>query len=151
MKTLKTSLLMAGGLALAALPAFAGDYGDDKFKLMDSNGDGSISRAEHAAGAQTMFGKMDGNADGIVTVAEMDAGHSEKKSSKLKFWDKKDKDELSTSAKISQIDANADGQISRAEHEAGSEKMFTRMDANDDGALSKDECEAGHKTMKQDK
>jgi Ca2+-binding EF-hand superfamily protein len=150
MKTLKSSLIMAGGLALAALPAFAGD-GDAKFKLMDTNGDGSISRAEHAAGAQAMFGKMDANADGIVTVAEMDAGHSEKKSSKLKFWDKKDKDELAASEKISLIDSNADGQITRAEHEAGSEKMFTKLDTNDDGTLSKDECDAGHKAMKKDK
>jgi Ca2+-binding EF-hand superfamily protein len=150
MKTLKTSLLMAGGLALAALPAFAND-GDDKFKLMDTNGDGSISRTEHAAGAQSMFGKMDADANGIVTTAEMDASHSEKKSSKLKFWEKKDKNEMSTSEKISLIDSNADGQITRAEHEAGSEKMFTKLDANDDGSLSKDECEAGHKAMKKDK
>lgn len=144
------STLLAGGLVLAALPAFANDA-DDKFKMMDTNGDGSISRAEHAAGAQTMFGKMDANADGIVTADEMSAGHSEKKSSKLKFWQKHDKDEMSSAEKISVIDTNGDGRISRAEHEAGSEKMFTRMDTNDDGSLSKEECEAGHKEMKKDK
>lgn len=141
------STLVAGGLVLAALPALANDA-DDKFKMMDTNGDGSISRAEHAAGAQTMFGKMDANADGIVTAAEMDASHGEKKSSKLKFWQKKDKDEMSAPEKISVIDTNGDGQITRAEHEAGSEKMFTRMDTNDDGSLNKDECEAGHNEMK---
>lgn len=149
MKTIQSSLLLAGSLALA-LPAFANDA-DEKFKLMDTDGDGKITRAEHTAGAQTMFGKMDANSDGIVTVAEMEAGHHEKKSSKLKFWEKKDKDETAASEKISMIDTNADGQISRAEHEAGSEKMFTKMDTNDDGALSKDECEAGHKAMKKDK
>ena len=102
-------------------------------------------------GASSGIGKMDANADGIVTADEMSAGHSEKKSSKLKFWEKKDKDDLSASEKISVIDTNGDGQISRAEHEAGSEKMFTRMDTNDDGTLSKDECDAGHKAMKKDK
>jgi hypothetical protein len=149
MKSLPTSLLIAGGLALATLPAFAGD-GEDKFKLMDTNGDGSVSRAEHAAGAQTMFGKMDADSNGIVTTAEMEAGHTEKKSSKLKFWEKNDKSQMSAADKISQIDSNADGQITRAEHEAGSEKMFTKLDTNDDGTLSKDECEAGHKGMKKD-
>lgn len=149
MKTIQSSLLLTAGLALA-LPAFANDA-DEKFKMMDTDGDGKITRAEHASGAQTMFGKMDANSDGIVTVAEMEAGHHEKKSSKLKFWDKKDKDEMAASEKISLIDTNADGQISRAEHEAGSEKMFTKMDTNDDGVLSKDECEAGHKAMKKDK
>lgn len=143
------STLLAGSLALAALPAFANDA-DNKFKMMDTNGDGSISRAEHAAGAQTMFGKMDANADGIVTAAEMDAGHGEKKSSKLKFWQKKDQGEMSPAEKISVIDTNGDGQITRAEHEAGSEKMFTRMDTNDDGSLSREECAEGEKAMKKD-
>lgn len=150
MKTIKSSLILAGGLALAALPAFAND-GDDKFKLMDTDGDGKVTRAEHAAGALAMFGKMDTNADGLVTATEIDATHAEKKSTKLKFWEKKDKDGMASSEKISLIDTNADGQISRTEHEAGSEKMFTKMDTNDDGVLSKDECEEGHKAMKKDK
>jgi Ca2+-binding EF-hand superfamily protein len=149
MKLLSSTLILAGGLALG-VPAFANDA-DDKFKMMDTNGDGSISRAEHASGAQSMFGKMDANADGTVSATEMEAGMTEKKSSKLKFWEKKDKDAMSASEKISMIDTNGDGQISRAEHEAGSEKMFTKMDTNDDGSLSKDECEAGHKGMKKDK
>lgn len=150
MKTFKNTLLLAGGLALLSLPAFANDD-DDKFKMMDTNGDGKITRAEHAAGAQAMFGKMDANADGNVTAAEMDAAYGEKKSSKLKFWDKKDKGEMPSAEKISMIDTNADGLISRAEHEAGSEKMFTRMDTNDDGVLSKEECAEGHKLLKKDK
>jgi Ca2+-binding EF-hand superfamily protein len=147
MKTNPSVLLLAGALALAALPAFANET-DDMFKLMDTNGDGKISREEHAAGAQTMFNKMDANHDGSVTPDEMTAAQPEKKSSKLKFWEKKDKEELSSAEKISVIDTNGDGQISRSEHEAGSDKMFTRMDTNDDGFLSKEEFEEGHKALK---
>jgi Ca2+-binding EF-hand superfamily protein len=148
MKT-KITLLVAG-LLLAARPAFANEP-DDKFKLMDTNADGKISRAEHGSGAQAMFGRMDANADGIVTAEEMNSLQTEKKSSKLKFWEKKGKAGLSAAEKISMIDTNGDGQISRAEHEAGSEKMFTKMDANDDGFLSKEECDEGEKMMNKDK
>jgi Ca2+-binding EF-hand superfamily protein len=147
MKTKLSFLLFAGGLVVAVLPAFANED-DDQFKLMDTNGDGKISREEHAAGAQTMFNKMDANHDGIVTPDEMTAAHPQPKSSKLKFWEKKDKEELSAAEKISVIDTNGDGRISRIEHEAGSEKMFIRMDANDDGFLSKEEFEEGHKVLK---
>ncbi|HWA28399.1 MAG TPA: hypothetical protein VG734_22305 [Lacunisphaera sp.] len=144
----KIPLALACGLALLALPAAKANEGADKFKMMDSDGDGRITRAEHAAGAHTMFGKMDANNDGIVTAEEMDASHHEQKSSKLKFWEKKDKDMKSSAEKISVIDTNHDGQLTRAEHEAGSEAMFTRMDTNNDGVLSKDECEAGEDLKK---
>ena len=41
---------------------------------IDSNHDGSISAAEHAAYAQAMFAKMDANHDGSVDRAELAAG-----------------------------------------------------------------------------
>jgi len=144
----KTPLILACGLALVALPSALANDGAEKFKLMDADGDGRITRSEHAAGAQTMFGQMDTNTDGVVTAAEMDAHHAEKKSSKLKFWEKKDKDMKSSAEKISMIDTNHDGQLTRAEHEAGSEAMFTKLDTNNDGVLTKDECEAGEEMKK---
>ena len=68
-----TALLSAVVLSSAA---FAGDMSmDEKFKQMDTDGDGRISAAEHAAGAQKMFAKMDSNHDGGITAAEMEAGH----------------------------------------------------------------------------
>ena len=66
-----TSMLL-GVLLLVPAAAMAGD---DKAKLMDTNNDGVISSAEHAAGAKTMFTQMDANSDGNVTSAEMKAGH----------------------------------------------------------------------------
>ena len=46
------------------------------------------------------------------------------------------------------IDQNGDGQLTAAEHEAGTETMFTKMDKNSDGFLSKEECDEGMKLMK---
>jgi hypothetical protein len=56
--------------------ALAGDMSSaEKFKKMDTNGDGKLSAAEHDAWARDMFMKMDTNKDGSVTAAEMDASH----------------------------------------------------------------------------
>jgi Ca2+-binding EF-hand superfamily protein len=134
----KTSLIVACGLALSALPSALANDAEEKFKMMDTNSDGRVSREEHAAGAHAKFGKLDANSDGIVTTNELDAGHSEKKSSKLKFWEKDDK---KSAEKASTLDLNADGQITRAEHESATVTLFARLDANNDGYLSKDECE----------
>lgn len=154
------ALAVVGGLALAA-GAWAHD---DKFKTMDSNGDGKVSAAEHAAGAKAMFEKMDANHDGSVTAAEMDAGHAMMKDrdddmhgmkagEKAKAGKDMDHDmdhgmEMSSADKIAKMDSNGDGMLSAAEHEAGAAAMFKEMDGNGDGSLSRSEMNAGHRMMK---
>lgn len=142
-----TSLVAASGLLLCST-AFAGGHhdADKKFKMMDTDADGKISRTEHAAGAKQMFTKADTNSDGVVTAAEMDTVLMEKGA-------KGDKEHhLPRAAElIKEIDTNNDGQLSLAEHEAGTEKMFTKMDKDSDGSLSKDECDSAHKEMKKAK
>lgn len=128
--------MFIGSLSLFVLPFALANKPDDKFAKMDTDGDGKISRTEHAAGAQRMFAEMDANSDGIVTAAEMDA----KK-------DARPGDKMSASEKIQMIDQNADGRLTAAEHTAGSETMFGKMDTDGDGSLSKEELKAGHKGM----
>jgi hypothetical protein len=64
--------------------------------------------------------------------------------------EKPGKGEMTSAEKIKMIDQNGDGQLTNAEHETGTEKMFAKMDKNADGALSKDECDEGMKTMKKE-
>lgn len=135
MKSGTSMALWLGVLLLAPAAAMAGD---DKAKLMDTDGDGMVSSAEHAAGAKTMFTQMDTNSDGKVTAAEMDAFHASKMAGKG------DKMKMSSAEKIKKIDTDGDGSISAAEHDAGSAQMFTRMDANGDGNLTAAEMKAGH-------
>jgi Ca2+-binding EF-hand superfamily protein len=138
----RLSIVIACGLALCALPsAFAGPDADKHFKMMDTNGDGKISRAEHAAGAKQMFAQCDANHDGVVTAAEMDAAMAAR-GEKLAAGDK------TSAEKIKEIDQNGDGKLTVAEHEAGTETMFNKMDKNGDGFLSKAECDEGMKLMK---
>jgi membrane-bound ClpP family serine protease len=54
----------------------------EKIKVVDKDGDGKLSAAEHSAGAESMFTKMDQDADGFLTAAEIDAGHKLMLSSK---------------------------------------------------------------------
>jgi Ca2+-binding EF-hand superfamily protein len=140
----RTSIILACSLALSALPtALAGPGGDKHFKMMDANGDGKISRAEHAAGAKQMFSQCDANRDGIVTATEMQAAATAQ-------GEKPGKHDKTAAEKIKEIDQNADGQLTVAEHEAGTEKMFGKMDKDGDGFLSKAECDAAEKTFKKD-
>jgi Ca2+-binding EF-hand superfamily protein len=48
----------------------------EKIKVIDTNGDGTLTAEEHAAGSRTMFDAMDTNKDGALTPAEMTAGHA---------------------------------------------------------------------------
>jgi Ca2+-binding EF-hand superfamily protein len=138
-------IALACSVAACALPAVsAGPDGDKHFAMMDANGDGKITRAEHATAAKKMFAQCDANHDGIVTAAEMDAAMAAK-------GEKPGKGDKSSAEKIKVIDQDGDGRLTAAEHEAGSEQMFARMDKNSDGSLSKEECDEGQKMLKRDK
>jgi Ca2+-binding EF-hand superfamily protein len=46
-----------------------------KIKMIDTDNDGTISAAEHEAGARKMFDKMDKDHNGKLSAAEVQAGH----------------------------------------------------------------------------
>jgi len=48
----------------------------DKIKVVDTDHDGVLTAAEHAAGSKSMFEKMDTDHDGFLTKAELQAGHA---------------------------------------------------------------------------
>ncbi len=78
MTTLGIALVTGMAMSSAVAGDKPGSHDMDKMmKMMDSNGDGMVSAAEHAAHAKAMFDKMDSNHDGMVDKAEMDAGMKE--------------------------------------------------------------------------
>lgn len=149
----KSTLLLACGFALAALPgAFAAHTPEHAkgsqeamFKAMDTDGDGFVSRAEHAASGKQMFTDADTDHNGTVTLAEMTAACDKMKG------DMPAKDAMSPAEMIKMHDQNGDGQVSADEQAAACDMMFAKMDTNNDGKLSQAECKAGHKMMKQGK
>jgi hypothetical protein len=46
-----------------------------KIKAIDTDGDGTITAAEHEAGSKKMFEKMDKDENGKLSAAELQAGH----------------------------------------------------------------------------
>src|SRR4030095_13229332 len=127
--------------------------GQAELKMMDADHDGSISAAEHAAGAKKMFGMMDKDGDGIVTAQEMEAAHKDMPTAHTGTADSgripqadssartsdasgKPMKSASAEAKIKAIDTDGDGAITAAEHEAGARKMFDKMDKDHNGKLS---------------
>lgn len=150
-------------LAAAAWAHPAGD----KFRGMDTNGDGMVSASEHAAGARKMFTEMDADRDGRVTAAEMDARHG------MKREDRQPRTQgmghgmgqgmahgkehgmggpwMSSADKIASMDTDGDGALSASEHDSGAQARFTQRDTDRNGSLSREEMAAGHAAMKPSK
>ena len=104
---------------------------------VEGNGDGQISAAEHAAGADKRFEMMDADKDGKVTAAEIDASHGAESAA----WAKH---QMSSADKIRKLDSDNDGALTRAEYADGSQKMFSKLDVDGDGNLTAAEMSAGH-------
>jgi Ca2+-binding EF-hand superfamily protein len=138
--------LLTCGLALVALPSAFANGSAGKFKQLDADGDGRVSRQEHAAGAQLMFQQMDTNGDGIVTAAELavktssNADSSARESASTRG--NPEAAEADAAARIRLIDQDGDGKVTAAEHAAGASAMFSRLDADGDGYVTAGELEA---------
>ncbi len=117
-----------------------------KFERLDTDKDGSISRAEmdekrnaqdvrKAERRAEILEKFDTNLDGQLSETERTAMQGEFK----KGRDAKRGDKKSRRADRPKPDANEDGFVSLEEHIAVSDQLFVRMDANGDGVLVKGE------------
>ena len=93
-------------------------------RIMDADGDGRVSVAEHAAAAARMFSTMDRDGDGQVTVDEMAATRSTLPDARG-----------DTERALRRVDANQDGRLDKAEHATATRVQFDKVDGNHDGYL----------------
>lgn len=98
------SMLLAGGVAVAAPHMGMGHHGARGAMMGDTNGDGNITKAELTSAINAHFAKMDPNGDGQVTQAERDAMRQAKMDDRFNA-----------------MDADKNGQISKAEMAASRE------------------------------
>lgn len=137
-KVLITALVTGFAMTSGVGAAFAGSHeghgpGGHKNKMLemlDTNKDGSISKAEFEAKRSNEFSAADANNDGTVTPAELTAFHEKKMEERKAERQKRMFDRL---------DTNKDGKVSKEEFEAGGK--FERMDKNNDGKITADEMQ----------
>ena len=57
-------------------PAAGEKSAAEKIKVIDTDGDGTLSRGEHTSGAKAMFDRQDTNKDGFLSREELAAGRA---------------------------------------------------------------------------
>jgi Ca2+-binding EF-hand superfamily protein len=96
-----------------------------EFKAMDANGDGKLTRAEHAAASKQprLLLLGDANRDGALTKDEVAAAFAARAGTAFR------------ERGFARIDADKDGKIGAAEWSAAGDRLFGWLDRNGDGAI----------------
>ncbi len=136
--TLAVLTALAAGTAFAATTPASSDPAADGQQAprakLDSNGDGSVDRAEAAKYPRLAgkFDELDKNKDGKLSKEEMPR-HGDRKHGR-------DGHGEGRREAMAKLDTDKDGRISRAESAAGEGKLasrFDEMDANKDGFIDR--------------
>jgi hypothetical protein len=99
------------------------------FAGIDADGNGYISAAENAAGADSLFDTIDADGDGTITVTELDAARRAMHLTPSP----------SSADLIARADQDGDGRLTLAEWIAMRGRDFTAADKDGDGRLSREE------------
>lgn len=143
---------------------------DRRFAKADANNDGQISKDEFdslkaarreasKARREAMQAKRDLNGDGQIDAderaafkAERQARKAERRAERKALKQERKARRSKGLDRLERPDANQDGFVSRNEHMAAAERMFTLLDANGDGVLSQGEgTKRGKKRRKRQK
>lgn len=127
-----------------------GQMGDAHFARVDTNNDGVLTREEARAAHSAQFATIDTDRDGFLTREEMRSHHQ----TQVREVRTRVHSQVQT-RQTTLLDANNDGNISRAEWNNGPQRMeeqrqkmrqdrFNALDTNHDGQLSATEMQAGH-------
>lgn len=139
-----TRWVVFGVCVLAAAPAAAQGRGNaaNRFRAMDTNGDGVITREEWR-GNDRSFRNHDWNGDGRLSGDEVRSG-----ATRPGRWDDRDvrdsidQDDDYSVARFRALDHNGDGRLSGDEWH-GANEIYWRLDRNRDGFISPSEFTSG--------
>ncbi|MDW3225558.1 MAG: EF-hand domain-containing protein [Paracoccaceae bacterium] len=138
--TVFIGLVAATAIAIAGSAAMArGDrHGAPvAFETLDANADGAITPEEMQAARALRMSTVDTNGDGFLTLEELEAGAAERAKSRA--------------GKIMErLDTNEDAKLSAEELEKPerADRRFNRVDADGDGEITKAEYDSAMSKMK---
>lgn len=117
MAGLLSGTLAAGGIAYAQAGSEQRGPGRHMlFDALDSDKDGTITRAEAVAAAEKRFAETDTDRNGVISQAERDAMHEKMREEHFK-----------------RMDTDGNGQLSREEFRAAHDRMRSAMGADEKG------------------
>jgi Ca2+-binding EF-hand superfamily protein len=125
-------VLALGSIAWAAKDRVPGATRYERLRALDGNRDGAVSAEEYERAHRQRFAQHDANKDGVLDANEIlsprpaRGGRGDPAERLLK-----------------RFDANADGRLTKEEHEAGQRAAFAKRDKNGDGRISADEAPRG--------
>ena len=138
--TIAVAALSAGVAAAqsAGAPGLGGGRFMAMFAMADANHDGTITRAEFDAARAARFAQLDADHNGALAASEMP------------HWGGGGAQPAAAGdAQHVRGDANGDGSVSRAEWDAESARMFSRLDADNNGSITQAELQAAQQRMQQ--
>ena len=113
--------------------------------MQDTDGDGFISKDEHAAWAANVFKTMDTNNDGRLTRSEYMAVHmgpGPSGSPRSRMGQMRASADARKAERFAKMDTDKDGVASRDQFLASGQADFAAMDTNGDGKVSTAEFRA---------
>ena len=138
-------LIVWGAVASAQGPGMGWGHGPGMMSMQDTDGDGFISKDEHAAWAASVFETMDVNNDGRLTRSEYMAVHmcpgQQAGSSQSPMRASAD---ALKAERFARMDTDNNGVVFRDQFLADGQANFAAMDTNGDGKVSMAELRAGY-------
>ncbi|WP_162913139.1 EF-hand domain-containing protein [Rhodospirillaceae bacterium SYSU D60014] len=107
-----------------------GHWGERMLLQMDSDKDGTITRAEIDASAAARAAAIDADQDGTITVEEIDAYREKRRAERM-------------AERLARMDRDGDGKVSVEEFEDAQTWRLARFDRNGDGTIERREMRHG--------